>query len=773
MWWKKLKKKKLQCFLIGILLFLSSLIFTSSLSMLTSIQGYVNEFYSNDKFYDLICYNANESSTKDVLQWGKSNSAIEDVKAIEAFTSGNDLYHKGKNLKLSMYDIMPIEDIKNLPFGLNKGDSSNNTICPKEGEVWITKLLADNYNIAIGDSLTFKTKTKDVTLKVTSLINDSLQPSPMIGIIILYINKNSAQDFSSFRKATFIFIDNKKGTNVANVEKDLTSAVKVGGFVADKDLLILGSTSTSSMIGGASTLASILVFIVSVLLIRFILWNNILKEYKSIGIYKALGFSKREILKFYIIGYSITAFIGSILGALCSIPILNYTASKILKYIGDFQDVNINFKVILATIILFPLVVIINLYFVIKRTNKISPVEALRTGVTSSREKLTKSLIKNTTFPLALAINDMFKYKKVTALITLTLTLSLSLVLLFGNFNVTMSQMKENTNIWLGLPKSNVTISAPSVTSAGALKEVLNEVKKDNRVKNYAYGSIMLTGVELDTKKYSIKSTIYNVFAMNSYNNDLGFTIIEGHNPENSKEVAVSLRILKEAGLSVGDYIELSINNKKASYLISGSYSSMMSNGYGIRILNSAVEKELPEFIGSEIFVNLKAGTDIEGFKKYINNRYSNLDASDIHPLLKYNIDSIPGTMLPMSNLLTVVFIAFCSITILNIIIMNIRDNRRNFGIMKALGFTTKEIRNRYLYRILILTLFSTIISILLNLTVARPMIAAVISNLDVLIISPITMLLLITAMVLLILVTTLICCTAIKNTKPTELMEE
>ncbi|MFT8316097.1 MAG: FtsX-like permease family protein [Clostridium sp.] len=773
MWLKKLKKKKLQGFLIGILLFLSSLIFTSSLSMLTSIQGYVNQFYSNDKFYDLICYNANEDSTRDVLQWGKNNSDIEDVKAMEASTSGNDLYCKGKNLKLSMYDIIPIEDSKNLPFGLNKDNSLNKNNAPKEGEVWITKLMADNYNIALGDRLTFKTKTKDVTLKVTSLINDSLQPSSTVSEIILYINKDNVQDFSSLKKSSLIFIDIKNGVNVADVEKDLTSAVKVGGFVFDKDILILSSTMTSSMIGGAAVLASILVFIVSVMLIRFILWNNILKEYKSIGIYKALGFSKREILKFYIIGYSLIAFIGSLLGALCSIPILNYTASKILKYIGDFQGVSINFNVILATIILFPLAVIINLYFVIKRTNKISPVEALRTGVTSSRKKLTKSLIKNTTFPLALAINDMIKYKKVTALITLTLTLSLSLVLLFGNLNVTISKMKENTNIWFGLPKSNVTISAPLGSSAGALKEVLNEVKKDNRVKNYAYGSMLLTGVELDTKKYSIKSTMYNVFAMNSYNSDLGFTIIEGHNPENSKEAAVSSRILKEAGLSIGDYIQLSINNKKVSYLISGSYNSMMSNGYGIRILNSAVEKELPEFAVSEVFVTLKAGTDIEEFKKDINNRYSNLDASDIHPMLKYTIDSIPGTMLPMSYLLIVVFIAFCSITILNIIIMNIRDSRRNFGIMKALGFTTREIRNRYLYRILILTLFSTIISIFLNLTIARPMIAAAISNMDVLIISPTTMLLLITSMLILILVTTLICCGAIKNTKPTELMEE
>lgn len=773
MWFKKLKKKKLQCLLIGTLLFLTSLIFASSLSMITSIKGYVDKYYSNDKFYDLILFNSKKAATNDILQWCKSSSDVKDVKVIDAYTSGNDIYLNGKNLKLALYDIIPLEDMEKLPYGINKINSLDKDNYPKEGEVWLTQLLADNFKIALGDRLTIKTKDKDINLKVASLINDSLQPASTSSQIIFYTNKTSAEELSSFTKAPLVLIDTIEGVKASNVQKDLDKAVKGGGYAFDKDSLIVSATTVSSTVGGICILASLLVFIVSVLLIRFILWNNILKEYKSIGIYKALGFSKREILKFYIMGYSLTAIIGSTLGALLSIPTINFTASKVLKYIGKFDGVNINYSVIFATIFIFSLVTIINLYFVIRRTNKISPVEALRTGVTSSRKKLTKSLIKNTTSPLALAVNDIFKYKKVSFFITLSLTLAFTLVLLFGNLNVSISKMKENTNIWFGFPKSNITISAPLVASAGSLKDALDEVKSDDRVKNYVYGSIGFTNVELDTKKYPIKSPFYDVFVLNSYNSDLGFSSIEGHNPEKYNEVAVTLKILKEAALSVGDYIELSINNKKNTYLITGSYNSMMSNGYGIRMLNSAIEKEMPEFIGSELFVNLKDTSQIEGFKKDINDKFANLDASDIHPLIEYSIQSIPGTILPMSYLLMVVFVAFSIITILNIIIMNMRDNKRNFGIMKALGFTSKDIGLRYLYRILILTLTSTIVAVILNLTVAKPMIASAISNLDVLMISIGTMAILLTAMIFLVILITLICCRNIKNTKPTELIEE
>lgn len=42
----------------------------------------------------------------------------------------------------------------------------------------------------------------------------------------------------------------------------------------------------------------------------------------------------------------------------------------------------------------------------------------------------------------------------------------------------------------------------------------------------------------------------------------------------------------------------------------------MMNNGYGIRMLSSAIQKEIPTFIGSELFVNLKDISQVEGFKK-------------------------------------------------------------------------------------------------------------------------------------------------------------
>lgn len=770
MWYKKFKKKKLQCFLIGLLIFISALIFSSGASIISSINNYVQKYYSNNKFYNMVIYSANESSKEDILNWCRNNSKITDIITMPSYESGNNIYHNKEKLKISDYDILPIENYKNVPYGINKIKSLDSGSCPKEGEVWITQLFADTYKISLGDSLKIDVNGKMVSLKVTSLINDSLQPSNLISVVYLYVNKNNIQDFEAFTKKETILTNTKKDTDALKVEKNLVTDTKPGGYAGTKDLLIQNSTMLSSMMGGAAAFSSVVIFIVSIFLIRFLVWNNILKEYKSIGMYKALGFTKRQILKLYILGYSITAIVSSMLGALCSIPVLNYISARVLKYIGDFSGINIDFKAICVTIILFSVIVILNLYLVIKRTNKISPVNALRTGVTSSRKKLTRSFIKNNSSPIVLAVNDIFKYKKVTFCIILSLTLSLILIMLTGNLNYATSKMKDNANVWFGIPKSNVTICSSAQTSSKEINYTLDKIKNDKRVQNYVYGSIFTNKVQIDAKKYKLKSNSCGIQSYSSFDKVFGFSIIDGHNPEKRNEVSVSLNVLRDSGLSVGDYIELTNSGSKDSYLISGSFSALMSDGYVVRMLK---DTKIEQGQYNEIFVNVKDSYDKNAFEKDFNKNASTMSAVDIIPEMKYAIDSIPGLIIPITSLFMVSFAVFSIIIIFNIVIMNIRDNKRNFGIMKALGFKSSEIRNRYLYRILILTGISSILSAAFNLVFSRNIIKAMMSGQDVLIIWKAIIGISIAAMLILIVLTVMLCTRLIKNTKPTELIEE
>lgn len=76
MWLKKLKRKKLQCFLIGILLFISAMIFASGASIITSVNNYADKYYANDDYYNIFAINANPGCENGVIKWCQNSTKI-------------------------------------------------------------------------------------------------------------------------------------------------------------------------------------------------------------------------------------------------------------------------------------------------------------------------------------------------------------------------------------------------------------------------------------------------------------------------------------------------------------------------------------------------------------------------------------------------------------------------------------------------------------------------------------------------------------------------
>lgn len=136
-------------------------------------------------------------------------------------------------------------------------------------------------------------------------------------------------------------------------------------------------------------------------------------------------------------------------------------------------------------------------------------------------------------------------------------------------------------------------------------------------------------------------------------------------------------------------------------------------------------------------------------------------------------IETFPSLINPITFLLIAAFGVFSVIIVFNIIIMNLRDNRRNFGIMKALGFTSSQIRNRYLFRILMLTGISSLVAVIFNILFSRSIFMTAIGGIDVMLVPVSVMAVSVAAMFALVILTVLLCSRSIKNTKPTELIEE
>ena len=775
MWKKKIKQKKLQLILIAIILMVSSSIFALSMSFASTVSKYTNDYYEGENIKDIIVQTYNDDVISKVESFIKEKETNEiDVRKTKGLTVDRQVFLEDENLDLGMASLIIYEGMKSHPWDVvvTKGEK---VATPSKGTIWISNLLADSKNLKIGDKLKIKYGDEYKYLTISALVNDSLVPSSVMGYNNLYVNSNDYGDFNEFIKSQYIGYDSSKEGNDATSELISYIGGSIDGVIYDKWITIFAANAGSQITSGVGLSTAILIFIVSIVIIRFVLWNNILKEYKSIGVYKSLGFTSKQIRNIYLKSFGIVGVIAITAGSFFSIWFINYLVKISIKYIGIYEGGINNFSFIVLTIILMSFVLISNIYLLLRRINKIKPVEAFRIGVTSSKEKFKKAIIRDASSPMSMAINDIFKYKKQNIIIVTVLSLVIYLSVFLVSVNYSMINMKNNAWNMFGLLQGDVTLDFPS--GEASYDKALEEIKSDPRVLGVRECSFDVGKVAyLDVSRYNIKNAQVITYLYDNYDNNHEFnvSIKEGRNPKNKNEIALSEQILKDANLDIGDYIDMKILGEDRSLLITGKYIGMMSNNYSMRMILDVVPKEIRNNLNNlNINITLKDKNDYEEFKEDYKQKYEVCSIDTCPSLIATTSKSVIEIVIPVTTIILLGILLFSILNIVNLIIMNNTDNRRNNAIIKSLGFSNNYILKRTLYRIMLLTGISSLVGFILNATISKSVFKFAMMGIDGLMISNGKVISTIVFIEILTLGATIISMFSIRKISTAELMEE
>ncbi|CEN75009.1 ABC transporter permease [[Clostridium] sordellii] len=775
MWKKKIKQKKIQFILIAIILMVSSSIFAISISLTSTVEEYTNEYYKGENIKDIVVQTYNKdiiSRIEDFIE--KKEPKENDIRYSDALMVDRQVFLESKNLDLSMASLVTFENKKSHPWDvvITEGEKRDR---PSKGTIWVPNIIADYKDIKIGDKLRIKDGKEYKYLSVSALVNESLIPNSMVGSTNLYINKEDYKTFNNLVKSHFIGYNSSK--QAENATKELSTYIgdSFEGLMLDKWITNFVANSTSMITGAIGMSIALLIFIVSIIIIRFVLWSNILKEYKSIGVYKSIGYTSKQIRSIYLKSYGIVGIISITIGSFLSIGFINYMVNLSVKYIGIYEGNNNNFTFIFLTIAIMSFVLITNIYLLLRRINKINPVEAFRVGVTSSKEKFKKSLIKDASSPLSMAINNIFKHKKQNLIIVtiLSMVMYVSAFIVSGNYS--MENIAYNAWNVFGTIQGDIVLDFP--TGDESYDKALEELRNDSRILevrecSFDVGQI----VYLDTTKYNIKNAQVITTLIDNYENNEGFnvSIKEGRNPKSKNEIALTEQILKDANLEIGDYIKVKVLGEEKLMLITGSYTSMMSNNYSMRMTLDIVPKDMRNsLLNLNLNATLKDKNDYDSVKKDYKEKYE-VASVDISPsLIVQTAKSVVETITPVTSIILTGILIFSILNIINLIMMNNTDNRRNNAIMKSLGFSNKYIISRTSYRIIILTVISSLFGFTLNLIISKNIFKIAMSGIDGLMIPYNLVSATILFIAIITILTTIISMLSIRKISIVELMEE
>ncbi|MGH4124697.1 MAG: ABC transporter permease [Clostridium sp.] len=729
-----IKKRKLQSFLITLIIMVSCVMFFISLGILTkSKEPFIKMQQKLNASQDVIGYKESLYDINKLKTWWENNEGVKSVQTYKGYNySGKASYNKSP----FRYEVSFTEREEGLvqdKLLIVEGDKKET---PGAGEVWVPTGIAYQENIKVGGILKVNVNKKDINLKVSAIVVDPQFSSAMINPTRMWIKSGEVDKI-------FKDVDNNIGS-IGVIYKDYSKAEQIWsdflnsqkekfkGGILQYSFVEFIYTFLSKLIASILMVLSTIVLAITLLVISFTIKNSIFSDYKTIGVLKAQGLSNTNIKAIYTGQFFILSVIAVVPSLILGKILINALLYSFIRVVGI---VNINESMIteiMITILFIVGTVTITSYITAGRAAKIKPAEAIRNGSPSKNyrknPKINIIYLKALPLSLILAIKQIVTNKKQSVFIFITLVVTVFMITFTINIRHSLIKLSDNLAYW-GFDGSEYQVVRSATKGSINHEELFNALKSDKKVKAvvpYYY----IEGSYTDAiDSGGIPAKQIGGFGYDGDMDSIGLLNISGKSPKEKNEVSIAINTSRRLKKTVGDYIDMTIAGKGRTFLITGVYQAMINEAEGYRAQKASIIELDPTFDTKVYSVVFKEKSNNSEFIKEFTNRYNDISIEKTKDRNGKIFNDIGKNISVPILMVGVIFIIISFINIFNIVLINIYEERKNYGIYKALGFTIKQIRLSIINRIMTLTALATLIGIILGFTAGPKMIELALSK--------------------------------------------
>ena len=205
---------------------------------------------------------------------------------------------------------------------------------------------------------------------------------------------------------------------------------------------------------------------------------------------------------------------------------------------------------------------------------------------------------------------------------------------------------------------------------------------------------------------------------------------IEGRYPRYGNEFAVAARYAKENGIKIGDELTIKVGNSEGKYIVSGFTQCTNYLGKDCVMTREGYEK-IASLPNVTYYVNLTEGTDIDGFNSGLSDRFGS-DVNALQNIISI-IESTGGVYVSLMTFLVIAIVIISCIVIVFVMYLLVRtmlnNKKRDYGILKALGFTAGQLVLQTAMSFMPSIIFSAAVGIAVSMWLINPLIAVFLSG--------------------------------------------
>ena len=446
----------------------------------------------------------------------------------------------------------------------------------------------------------------------------------------------------------------------------------------------------------------VIFYLVALLIILTSVSQLINREQKNIGILKALGYSKIEILWHYTDVFIVLGLIGSAMGILLGpaiIPKVMGVKYGILYQLPKIRTAFFRWEYLASLAILVVIILLTSVFACLDSINKV-PAVSLR-GDNSVKMTLT-SLSKFKIFgKVSLSVRMAFRNmrRKISRSLMVIFGVAGCSALLLCGFGV------ENTiNYGLDLELGHYTPYDVTVSYSDGLSHFDDVTALDGvvAVDEYAKYSVTAQGEKVLSSYVYVMPSVPKII-------DFGY---------DDNSVLVSSKLAKDIGVSAGDNVSFVYEGVTFTAKVTGIIDLCITQGI---IISEYLFAET-YFPPTGAFVKTKSGfaaataESIAGEKGIL----SATTMSD----MRLRADEVLSSIRVMTMTIRIFAILLAVVVLYNLALLNFKERTKDIATLKVLGFSRFEIASSFIIEIIALTFFGSLI----GLTLGYPLLYAVLS---------------------------------------------
>lgn len=527
-----------------------------------------------------------------------------------------------------------------------------------ENTIYIPMYMKELGGFAEGDHITYSINDKDDTYEIGGIVSEMQYGNYGTGLIGGYLPAAAYEKLEEEHKEHIVaeysltVQDTADLTEIKNAITDCLSdkgiaALNINDRVAGKQTRTMVCTL---LIVIFLALAAI-ILAVSIFLSSFRIRSTIEDELAQMGVLKAIGYTSKMIISSVVFPYTLVGIVSTGIGTILSYAVLPSIAAILAIQSGFVYTPVFDGVALLIVAAILILVIFLFAFLSAMKIYKLGPMGAIR-GSKGKGDAGQNILLS------ALSIGIM-------VLLSFAGTLLYNVSVKPDNFMNTLSEE---------IPSIIFTVQNDKMSE---LKEILQEDSRVKLVLEYASTPLSYTDGSL---------TAFVCEDFGKVTNDICY---EGRSPESGDEIAVGNTLADD--YPIGSEIEISASDKSAFYVVTGYIQSVNNAGRVCQLTSEGYENIGERMSNVNVYLHKQ---NAKAFIEEYEDAYDSLIASSQnYEQLNENSRTLYASIVSVVAVVLFVISVLLVLLVLYVLINSMISRRRQeYGIYKAIGYTSRQL---------------------------------------------------------------------------------